>query len=251
MQKGASTTSNTPRCLEVPVGAMFDRIAPTYDLLNHLLSLGRDFAWRRRAARVLPEQGALKVADLATGTGDLLIALLRERPNVTETVGLDLSEAMLKIGQDKITRGGYADRVRLVHDDALRCGLPAGDFDAVTMAFGIRNTPDVEATLREIRRLLKPGGIAVILEFSLPRGAIMRWCYLVYLRLIVPAIGALLSGSKGAYRYLNESIEAFYRPDDFCELMRRTGFSEVSATPVTWGVASIYAGSKPNGAGDA
>jgi len=230
---------------------MFDRIAPTYDLLNHLLSLGRDFAWRRRAARILPEQRALKVADLATGTGDLLIALLRERPNVTEAVGLDLSAAMLKIGQDKLTRGGYADRVRLVHGDALHSGLPASEFDAVTMAFGIRNTPDVEATLREIHRLLKPGGTAVVLEFSLPRSAMMRWCYLVYLRLAVPAIGTLLSGSKGAYRYLNESIEAFYRPDDFCDLMRRIGFSGVSATPVTWQVASIYAGSKPNSTSDA
>jgi demethylmenaquinone methyltransferase/2-methoxy-6-polyprenyl-1,4-benzoquinol methylase len=230
---------------------MFDRIAPTYDLLNHLLSLGRDVAWRRRAACVLPADGALKVADLATGTGDLLIALLRARPNVTEAVGVDLSAAMLKIGQDKVTRAGYADRVQLMHDDALQSGLPAGDFDAVTMAFGIRNTPDVEATLREIHRLLKPGGIAVILEFSLPRSAMMRWCYLVYLRLVVPAIGALLSGSKGAYRYLNESIEAFYRPDGFCELMRRSGFHDVSAAPVTCGVASIYAGSKPNRASDA
>jgi demethylmenaquinone methyltransferase/2-methoxy-6-polyprenyl-1,4-benzoquinol methylase len=251
MQKGASTTNNTARRLGLSVGAMFDRIAPTYDLLNHLLSLGRDSAWRRRAARLLPEEGSLKVVDLATGTGDLLIAALRERPHVGEAVGLDLSEKMLKIGQDKLTRAGYADRVRMVHGDALRSGLAAGSFDAVTMAFGIRNTPDVGATLHEIHRLLKPGGTAVILEFSLPRGAIMRRLYLIYLRLVVPAIGALLSGSRSAYRYLNESIEAFYRPDDFCELMRRTGFVKVSATPVTCGVASIYAGSKPENTSDA
>jgi len=244
MQKGASTTNKTARRLGPSVGAMFDRIAPTYDLLNHLLSLGRDFAWRRRAARMLPEAGALTIADLATGTADLLIAMLRERPNVVEAVGLDLSAEMLRIGQDKVTRRGYADRVRLVHDDALRSALPASHFDTVTMAFGIRNTPDVEATLREIHRLLKPGGSTVILEFSLPRGAIMKQCYLLYLRLVVPALGAVLSGSRSAYRYLNESIEAFYRPDDFCELMRQTGYSDVSATPVTFGVASIYRGFK-------
>jgi demethylmenaquinone methyltransferase / 2-methoxy-6-polyprenyl-1,4-benzoquinol methylase len=245
MQKGASTTSNTPRCLRPSVGAMFDRIAPTYDLLNRLLSLGRDSVWRRQAARALPERGVLQVADLATGTGDLLIALLRERPNVTEAVGLDLSEAMLKIGQGKVARCGYADRVRLVCDDATHSALPAGSFDAVTMAFGIRNTPDVEATLCEIHRLLKPGGTAVILEFSMPRGMVLRGCYLAYLRLGVPVVGALLSGSMSAYRYLNESIESFHRPDDFCTLMRRTGFSEVSATSLTWGVASIYQGLKP------
>jgi len=224
---------------------MFDRIAPTYDRLNHLLSLGRDFSWRRRAARAFPQCEGLEVADLATGTGDLLIALLRERPNVAEAVGVDLSEEMLKIGQDKITRYGYADRVRLVRDDAVHSALPADNFDAVTMAFGIRNTPDVTATLREIHRLLKPGGTAVILEFSMPRGMILRGCYLAYLRLGVPVIGALLSGSMSAYRYLNESIEAFHRPDDFCSLMRQTGFSEVKATPLTWGVASIYQGLKP------
>jgi len=223
---------------------MFDRIAPTYDLLNHLLSLGRDFSWRRRAARMLPHSEDLKVADLATGTGDLLVTLLRERPNVTEAVGLDLSEEMLKIALRKISERGFADRIRLVCDDAVHSALPGESFNAVTMAFGIRNTPDVEATLREIHRLLEPGGTAVILEFSLPRGVVLRGCYLAYLRLGVPVIGALLSGSKSAYRYLNESIEAFYRPDDFCALMRQVGFSEVAATPLTCGVASVYTGLK-------
>ena len=241
MPKGASTTRNAPG---YSVGEMFDRIAPTYDLLNHLLSLGRDVSWRRQAARALPQSEGLKVADLATGTGDLLIALLRERPNMAEAVGLDLSEEMLKIALRKISARGFTDRIRLVRDDAMHSALPADSFDAVTMGFGIRNTPDVEATLGEIHRLLKPGGSAVVLEFSLPRRAVLRGGYLVYLRSVVPVLGALLSGSKSAYRYLNESIEAFYRPDDFCMLMRQTGFSEVSATPLTWGVASIYRGTK-------
>lgn len=226
------------------VGEMFDRIAPTYDLLNHLLSLGRDFSWRRRAACALPTSEGLKVADLATGTGDLLMAMLRERPRVAEAVGLDVSEEMLKIALRKISERGFADRVRLVCDDAVRSALPGDNFDAVTMGFGIRNTPDVEATLREIHRLLKPGGTAVVLEFSLPRSALLRGGYLAYLRSVVPVLGTLLSGSRSAYRYLNESIEAFYRPDEFCALMRETGFTEVSAIPLTWGVASIYRGFK-------
>ena len=230
---------------------MFDRIAPTYDLLNHLLSLGRDSSWRRRAARALPQREGLKVADLATGTGDLLMALLRERPNVSEAVGVDISQEMLKIAFRKVSERGFADRIRLVRDDAVHSALPGESFDAVTMAFGIRNTPDVEATLGEIYRLLRPGGIGVVLEFSLPRRAVLRGGYLVYLRSVVPALGALLSGSRSAYRYLNESIKAFSRPDEFCTLMSTTGFAQVSATPLTWGVASIYTGSKIKTACDA
>jgi demethylmenaquinone methyltransferase/2-methoxy-6-polyprenyl-1,4-benzoquinol methylase len=223
---------------------MFDRIAPTYDLLNHLLSLGRDRAWRRRAARRVAARGPARVVDLATGTGDLLIALLRECPDVTEAVGLDVSEAMLEIGREKVARQGLAERARLVRDDALQSELPAGRFDGATMGFGIRNTPDARATLGEIHRLLRPGGLAAILEFSLPACPVMRCFYLAYLRWAVPVIGAVVSGDKGAYRYLNTSIEAFHRPGDFCSLMEEAGFCEVSASPLTWGVASIYVGTK-------
>ena len=115
-------------------------------------------------------------------------------------------------------------------------------FDAATMAFGIRNTPDAAATLREIHRILKPGGTALILEFSLPANRVMRWCHLRYLRLVVPFIGALVSGDRHAYRYLNESIESFCRTADFCRLMQQAGFRDVSVIPLTFGVASIYTG---------
>jgi demethylmenaquinone methyltransferase / 2-methoxy-6-polyprenyl-1,4-benzoquinol methylase len=223
---------------------MFDRIAPTYDFLNHFLSLGRDRAWRRRAARRVAERGPATVVDLATGTGDLLIALLRECPDVTEAVGLDVSEAMLEIGRQKVARHGSADRVQFVRDDAVQSVLPAGRFDAAMMGFGIRNTPDARATLGEIHRLLKGGGLAMILEFSLPACPVMRGCYLAYLRWVVSVVGAVVSGDKGAYRYLNTSIEAFHRPGDFCSLMEEAGFSEVSALPLTWGVASLYMGTK-------
>jgi len=223
---------------------MFDRISPTYDLLNRLLSLGRDRAWRRRTAELLGQGKGLRVADLATGTGDLLIALLQRCPPIAEAVGLDVSERMLGVFRRKLHRNGLADRVKLVQADASATPFPERAFDAVTMAFGIRNTSDVGATLGEIHRILKPGGIVLILEFSLPKNRALRWCHLKYLRLGVPFIGAVVSGDRHAYRYLDESIEAFYPPSDFCALMREAGFAEVSAAPLSWGVASIYRGMK-------
>jgi len=223
---------------------MFDRISPTYDLLNHLLSLGRDFAWRRRVARLLGKGDGLRVADLATGTGDLLIALLRCSPPIADAVGLDVSERMLDVFRRKLHRSGLVDRVRLVQGDASATPFSDGAFDAVTMGFGIRNTNDAVATLREIHRILKPGGVTLILEFSLPENRVLRWCHLKYLRLGVPFVGAIVSRDRHAYRYLNESIEGFYSPGDFLALMREAGFAEVSATPLTWGVASIYRGVK-------
>lgn len=226
---------------------MFDRISPTYDLLNHLLSLGRDLAWRRRTAGMLARSGRLRVADLATGTGDLLIALLRNGPPVAEMVGLDVSERMLEVCRRKLRRDGLESRVTLLRADASATPFPDAAFDAVTMAFGIRNTRDVKATLREVHRILKPGGAALILEFSLPRNRVLRWCHLKYLRLGVPLVGAVVSGDRHAYRYLNESIEAFHPPHEFCALMTESDFVEVSATPLTWGVASIYRGLKDPG----
>ncbi len=227
------------------VGEMFDRIAPTYDLLNHVLSLGRDFAWRRKVAELLDDRKGLRVADLATGTGDLLIALLRRRQDLDGAAGLDISEPMLDVFREKLRRGGLADRVTLHCADAADSPFADGAFDAVTMGFGIRNTPDVRATLQEILRILKPGGATLILEFSLPRNRALRWCHLRYLRYGVPLIGAVISGDRQAYRYLNESIEAFHPASEFCGLMRQVGFVQVLATPVTWGVASIYRGQKP------
>lgn len=244
MQKGISTASGVSQPAELCMGRMFDRIAPTYDLLNRLLSFGRDVAWRRRAARCLGDRGPIRVLDLATGTADLPIALLREYPHVGDIVGLDCSEEMLRVGREKIGRCGLSGRVRLVRGDATSAPFADASFDAVTMAFGIRNTPDAMRTLDEIHRLLSPGGTVVILEFSLPGNPVVRGGYLAYLRWVIPVIGALVSRDRQAYRYLNQSIEAFHGPAAFCAMMEQAGFRDVSATPLTGGVASIYKGSK-------
>ena len=244
MRKDGPTASGSANSAGLSVGQMFDRIAPTYDLLNHLLSLGRDYSWRRQTARQLRDDNALQVLDLATGTGDLLLSLLKARANIAGAVGLDVSEKMLDLCRAKLRRRGLAERAELVCADAVGTPFPEGTFDAATMGFGIRNTADAAKTLREIHRILKPGGTALILEFSLPRHPAWRWCYLKYLRFMVPFIGALISADRHAYQYLNQSIEGFYQAEDFCALMRKAGFGEVSAIPLTFGVASIYRGVK-------
>ncbi len=244
MGKDIPTASDAARLAEPSVGRMFDRIAPTYDLLNHLLSLGRDFSWRRKTIRQLDTSRGLKVLDLATGTGDMLITLFHERPNTAEATGLDISENMLATGREKLRKRGLLDRARLLCADASKMPFADGTFDAATMAFGIRNTADAAATLREIHRILKPGGTALILEFSLPACPVVRWFYLRYLRWVVPFVGALVSGDRHAYRYLNTSIEGFRQPEEFCRLMQEASFREVSAIRLTFGVASIYRGVK-------
>ncbi len=223
---------------------MFDSIAPYYVLLNHILSFGWDFLWRRKLADTVNNDKKLKVLDLATGTGDLLISVLRRNPNITEAVGLDISENMLALCRERIAKRKLTDRVSLVRSDAAESGLPGESFDVVTMGFGIRNTPDAFKTLCEIHRLLRQGGTVLILEFSLPSKRIIRKCYLLYLRNFVPMLGRLLSGDKNAYRYLNTSVEKFYSMDDFSTLMRKAGFKDVSAAPLTFGIVCIYKASK-------
>ena len=186
----------------------------------------------------------LKVLDLATGTGDLLISLLRRNPNIAEAVGLDISENMLALCRKRIAKHKLTDRVSLVRSDATNSGFPDESFDTVTMGFGIRNTPDAFKTLCEIHRLLRKGGTALILEFSLPSNRIIRTCYLLYLRNFVPMLGRLISSDKHAYRYLNTSIENFDSIEGFSDLLRKAGFKDVSAAPLTFGVACIYKASK-------
>ena len=231
---------------EVDICRMFDRIAPRYDLLNHLLSFGQDFFWRRKVAKYLnsSRNGKLEVLDLATGTGDLLISLFRENHNVTKAVGLDISENMLAICREKINSHKLTEHISLVQADAAGTPFTENNFDVVTIAFGIRNTADTFETLKEMHRILRPGGISLILEFSLPANRILRKCYLFYLCHFVPLLGRVVSGDDYAYCYFSKTIENFYSADDFCALMKEAGFINVRANQLTAGVVCIYRGYK-------
>lgn len=223
---------------------MFDRIAPRYDLLNRLLSGRRDIAWRKVLAQNLPEGAALHVLDLATGTGDVLLSLAATPHPIRRGLGIDFSGGMLRHAQEKIRARNLTDTLALVQGDATR--LPVGDerYDAVTIAFGIRNVLDIDAALREMHRCLNDGGRALILEFSIPASRLLRFVYLMYFRHVLPRIGALISGDGQAYRYLNETVESFPYGETFCDLMRQAGFHAVQPIPLTFGIATLYVGDK-------
>ena len=225
------------------VRRMFNRVAPRYDLLNRVLSFGCDAGWRRRlaAAATHPTGSGARVLDLATGTGDVVLAL-RRTGRCALAAGMDMAEAMLGVAHAKL----YGEaQCGWVLGDALDAPFATGAFDAVTLAFGLRNFADLDAGLREIRRVLKPGGRALVLEFSLPKNRLMRFGYLVYLRYAVPLIGGILSGHREAYAYLNRTIEAFPQGATLCARMEQAGFKETRALPLTFGVATLYEGTNP------
>ncbi len=232
-----SSTQATPSRNEV--WRMFDRIAHRYDLLNRLLSFGRDVAWRKVVAQRLPGSGPLRVLDLATGTGDLLFAMVDEG-RVGVGRGLDLSEQMLQHGQAKLEERGLSESLTMDVGDATDLKEPDSTYDAVTIGFGIRNVVDVDAALSEMMRVLKPGGRVLILESSIPENAFMRAGFLFYFRHILPLIGGLISGDSSAYRYLNQTTETFAYGDAFVALMVKAGFVDASVRPLTFGVASLY-----------
>lgn len=224
---------------------MFDRISPKYDFLNRVLSFGLDVRWRKKLIKGLRGPQIKTALDLATGTADVLLTLLRANRHIQSAVGLDMSDKMLEIGRKKVADAGLANKIILQHGDAHQIPYDTGHFDCVTIAFGIRNMKDPTRVLLEIRRVLKQGGRAAILEFSLPKGPMLRRLHLLYLRQIVPTIGARFSGDAQAYRYLNQTIEAFPYGEEFCQFMRSIGFQNVTARPLLFGTATIYEGLKP------
>jgi len=226
------------------IAGMFDAIAIRYDRLNHLLSAGIDRRWRRRAIRSLSLSGRERVLDLCTGTADLAIGARVARPPAARVIGVDFAGEMLRVGRQKLRRRKLTGAVTLVRGDALRVPVVDRSMHAVTVGFGIRNVEDTAAACAEIHRVLAPGGRVAILEFAIPTSPPIRAVYLWYFNHLLPRIGRLLSRHEAAYGYLPASVGAFASPEAFVEIMRRTGFSNVGAVPLTFGIVYLYTAEK-------
>lgn len=220
---------------------MFDRISPTYDRVNRIVSFGKDQSWRKEVAKHLPRHADLKILDLATGTADQAIALLKSPASIHSITGIDLSQDMLEIAKKKTV--DYRKKIDFLQADAEKPPFPAEHFDAATFSFGIRNVTDPLLSLKEIFRILKPQGRCLILEFSLPPKWI-RPFYFFYLRHILPHIGGFFSRHRQAYRYLNQTIETFPSGLAFCALLSQVGFASVRKYPMAFGAVTLYVGEK-------
>lgn len=222
---------------------MFDSIAHRYDLLNHLLSAGIDRLWRKKAISLLAADSPATILDVATGTADLAIEALKLQPDAV--IGIDISNEMLEIGREKVRRIGKADVIDLRQGASEKLPLADGSFDAAVVGFGVRNFEDLDIGLREIHRVLAPGGRLAVLEFSQPGGFPVKQVYDFYFKHVVPRVGKAVSRHETAYEYLNESVDAFPYGEAFLNVMGRAGFNERTAYPQTFGIASIYIGRKP------
>ena len=223
-------------------GAMFDRIAKKYDLLNRLMSFGIDKIWRRKLLEALPIEG--RVLDVATGTADVAIAIADKSEALTIT-GLDPSVGMLEVGVQKVFDYGLNEQITLEVGDAQRMSYSDNDFAASCISFGIRNVPDRLLGLSEMVRVTEPGGKVIVLELSEPKGGLMASLARFHVHHVVPRLGAIISGDK-EYRYLQQSIEAFPEAAVFVQMMEEAGLTEVSAERLTFGTAHLYIGTVPN-----
>lgn len=225
------------------VAQMFNNIAYRYDFLNHFLSLGIDKRWRKKTIRELKFLKPKKILDIATGTGDLALAALKLNP--TEIIGIDISENMLMFARQKAERIGKSDIIRFEKGDSEIIHYPDNTFDAVIVAFGVRNFENLQKGLNEMYRITVPGGKTVILEFSIPQNLFIRTIYNFYFKRIVPFFGKLFSKDERAYNYLPESVVAFPSNILFLQYLGNAGFIELKRKPLTFGIVSVYMGIKP------
>jgi demethylmenaquinone methyltransferase/2-methoxy-6-polyprenyl-1,4-benzoquinol methylase len=224
------------------VREMFDDISPKYDFLNHLLSFGIDHRWRKTLVRILGTYKPVTVLDVATGTGDLAISIGSLRPE--KIVGIDLSEKMLEIGRQKVKVNGLERMITLSQADAEKIPFSDNTFEAITVAFGVRNFENLEKGLREMRRVLRPAGVMLILEFSHPSSFPMKQLYGFYSSFVIPLVGRLISGNRNAYKYLPESVAAFPSGKKFLNILELLGLKNAKQICLSMGIATIYVAEK-------
>lgn len=224
------------------VARMFDNIAAKYDFLNHFLSLGIDILWRKKAVKLLKAGNPKVILDVATGTGDFAIESLSLNPD--RVVGIDISNQMLEVGKNKMKKKGVSNTVEMIYGDCENLPFENQTFDAVTVAFGVRNFQNPVKGLAEMNRVMKPGGKTVIIEFSQPQAFPVKQIYNFYFEHLLPGVGKLFSKDNRAYTYLPESVQAFPHGEEFLQLMKKAGYKNTKATQLTFGIASIYEGSK-------
>lgn len=224
------------------VATMFNNISKHYDLLNHVLSLGIDVIWRKKAIKMLQKDQPKLILDIATGTGDFAIEALALHPD--KVIGVDISEGMLEEGKKKIKKKKLDHLIELQLGDSEKLLFPENNFDAVIVSFGVRNFENLEKGLSDMYRVLKPGGKAVIVEFSQPEKFPLKQGYNFYFRYILPQIGKLVSKDNAAYTYLPESVQAFPYGNEFLGILKRVGFKNTKCRSLTFGISSIYVGEK-------
>jgi demethylmenaquinone methyltransferase/2-methoxy-6-polyprenyl-1,4-benzoquinol methylase len=224
------------------VALMFDNISKHYDFLNHFLSLGIDMRWRRKAIRLLRPYKPRQILDIATGTGDFAIQALRLNPE--KVVGVDISRGMLEEGKGKLKKRGLEDKIELIYGDSENLQFRDNKFDAIIVAFGVRNFQDLNLGLSEMLRVLNSGGVVAILEFSKPGRFPFKQVYDFYFKNILPFIGRKISKDHAAYTYLPESVQAFPEGKDFLKVLEKVGFKNTKCLPLTFGISSIYLAEK-------
>ncbi|WP_339905437.1 bifunctional demethylmenaquinone methyltransferase/2-methoxy-6-polyprenyl-1,4-benzoquinol methylase UbiE [uncultured Cyclobacterium sp.] len=224
------------------VANMFNNISKNYDLLNHVLSMGIDIIWRKKAIKMLQEDKPKLILDIATGTGDFAIEALALKPE--KIIGVDISEGMLSEGRKKMKQKKLDHLIELQMGDSEKLLFEENKFDAVIVSFGVRNFENLEKGLADMYRVLKPGGKTVILEFSTPKKFPMKQAYSFYFKYILPQIGKMVSKDNSAYTYLPESVKAFPDGNDFINILERVGFKKTQCKTLTFGISSIYVGIK-------
>ena len=225
------------------VKRMFDSIAGTYDQLNHTLSFGIDRIWRKKGIAYLRPFAPKSILDIATGTGDLAISMQRNL-NADRIIGADISEGMMDVGRQKVAEAGLSEHISFEYQDCTALTYAEDSFDAVTAAFGVRNFEDIEQGIREMSRVLRPNGHVMILELSTPEHFPMKQLYSIYSKWVIPTIGRLFSKEQSAYSYLPASIKVVPQGKVMTDLLSRVGFSEVQARTLTFGICSLYTGTK-------